>query len=654
MKNKIVKIQKRNIPVILLVTFGTLFLLAGLVNHYFFRSFTFDYGNYNFAFWDYSHLRISSIPTYPGNFLQDHFSFTLFYFIPIYWLLNWLTGTYTLIIIQYALIAIAAWYSYKLIELYTRNIWLGIGIIVYYFVLLGRFTTLSSDVNLAILSSCFIPIFLYYFETKKYAVAFLLFLLSLLSRENIPLWFIFIFIVLIIQHRKEKKVIFFSLGGIIISLLYFILLFKIFIPSIETDEKQFTLFNYSALGANPGEAFLFVLKHPIETVSLFFVNHLDNQAYNGIKIEFYMVYLISGGVILFRRPQYFIWFIPIVAQKVLNDAPLRWGIATYYSIEVITLLPLSVFLTLSSLKSKTTQNLLAILVVISTVGMTIFKLNPANTEVPEAFNPDKENFFSKEFYESPYQLKETHKLLSQIPTDAVVSASSHLLPHLAQRKSIYLFPEVNDAEYIVFSVFDNYFMSSHMQNEKTRNNYFSDENWEVTNEEFPVFLLQKRPDQTATYVSSYFDNFVTDTLFCDFEKTDTTSEFVVFNSGKIADSSKSTTSETSLSDSTSLLLNRQNPYGRAIEFKESDSIKYIEVTAWMKGDESKAFIVAKHTELFNLNSNLVVEKDSSGWKKLEISCWVPPVTDNSKFFIHLWNAGDMPVFFDNMEVIIFK
>jgi len=172
-------IKKKHIPYFILLFFGLLLLFMGIANHYFFRTVTYDYGNYTFAFWDYSHFRISPMPTYPGNFLQDHFSFTLMYFIPGYWLLNWLTGTYILIIIQYSLIIVAAWFTWKLVLLKTENFWLGVGVLVYYFVLLGRFTTFSCDVNLAVMSACFIPVFLYVFEKKKYIAAFVILILSL-------------------------------------------------------------------------------------------------------------------------------------------------------------------------------------------------------------------------------------------------------------------------------------------------------------------------------------------------------------------------------------------------------------------------------------------------------------------------------------------
>ena len=486
------RLKKNQFPYLVLIVFGILLFTMGILNHYYFRTFTFDYGNYNFAFWDYSHFRISPMPTYPGkgNFLQDHFSFTLMYFVPVYWMLNWITGTYTLILIQYTLILIAAWYTYKLILLKSDNIWMSFGVLIYYFMLLGRYTTFSCDTNIAVMSACFIPIFIYYFETRKYLISLFILVLALLSRENIPIWFIFVFIVLIIQHRKNKKAVIFSMAGILISVVYFILLFKVFIPAVETTDKNFSLFNYSALGANPGEAISFILYHPVESVKMLFVNHLNDPAYDGVKAEFYWVYFISGGFILFLKPQYLIWFIPIIAQKVLNYNYLRWGIGTYYSIEVITLLPLSVFLVLCSIKSKLIQNGLIIAVCIATITMTIYKLDVNHCHVPGIITPSKEIIYDKSFYKTPFNVKKVNNLLVQIPSKARVSASDQFFSHLSQRQYVYLFPTVNDAEYIVFSVYNDYFMMSHNENEIARNQYFSDPHWEIITHEFPVFLFR--------------------------------------------------------------------------------------------------------------------------------------------------------------------
>lgn len=631
--------------------FGLLLFFMGVANHYYFRTVTYDYGNYNFAFWDYSHFRISPMPTYPGNFLQDHFSFTLMYFIPIFWLFNWLTGTYTLILIQYSLIMVAAWFTYKLIMLKTENIWLGAGVLLYYFVLLGRYTTFSCDVNLAVISACFIPVFLYTFEKKKYLISTVIFILALLSRENIPIWFIFIFIVLIIEHRKDKKAVLLSVAGIVISVFYFVLLFKIIIPSIETEDKQFTLFNYAALGASPGEALKYVIRHPIETIKLFFLNHLDDPTFDRVKAEFYIVYLVSGGILLLLRPQYFIWFIPIVAQKVLNDSYIRWGISTYYSIEVVTLLPLSVFLTLASLKSKMVQNGLAIITCVSTLAMTIYKLDRVNVVIPWTLNPSKEKIYYKGFFQSQMDIKKVNKIIKQIPKNARVSASDHLFSHLAQRQSIYLFPTVKDAEYIIFSVFDDYFMVSHEENEKSRNQYLSDPNWEIVAQEYPVFLLHSKKSQTSTPSSNNSKPAIsTDTLFCDYETIDFVSYEALFNNNTKAESTVLLTEERAFSGKHSVMLKQENPYSSSYTFDDIDKISYLQISAWSFGTDKKSHIVATSGNEFYMVSNEAVA-DSMGWQKLSLSFWLPQNLNTETFKIYLWNSGQEPVYFDDLQII---
>jgi uncharacterized membrane protein len=591
------------------------------------------------------------MPTYPGNFLQDHFSFTLMFLIPVFWLMNWLTGTYTLIIIQYFLIIVAAWFSYKLITMKSDNIWLGAGVLVYYFLLLGRYTTFSCDVNLAVISSCFIPIFIYYFEKKKYLIALALFILSLLSRENIPLWFIFIFIVLFIQHRKDKKAVIFSIIGIFISVVYFILLFKVFIPAIETGDKQFTLFNYSALGANPGEALKFVILNPIETVKLFFINHLNDPAYKGVKGEFYIVYLVSGGIILLLRPRYLIWFIPIIAQKVLNDSYIRWGISTYYSIEVVSLLPLSVFLILASLKSKTIQLILAISVCLATLCMTLYKLNPDNVEIRWTMNPAKERIYKKEFFKAPFNIRKVNQILKQIPKDARVSASDHLFSHLSQRQSIYLFPKVEDAEFIVFSVFDNYFMFSQMENEEKRNEYLYSADWQIIAKEFPVFLLKKKGVKYLRTTKVYDISFKTDTILCNYEVTDSVNKRVMFDDGTVAEASDRISSTSSRSGHFSLLLNAQNPYGSAVKFVHTENPEYIKAIVWVQCTGNHANIVASCENDFYLLNGSPGGEAINNWKKLELSFWVPRNLDMSKLAIYLWNTGSEPMFFDDFQII---
>lgn len=645
------KVQKKNIPILILGLFGIIMLAIGLANHYLFKTFTYDYANYNFAFWDYSHFRLSPIPTFRGNFLQDHFSFTLMYFIPVYWLLNWLTGTYTLIIIQTALIIVAAWYSHKLVKLKTENLWLTSGVILYFFLLFGRYSAFGTDVNLAIMSACFIPIFLYYFEIKKYIVALIILMLSLFSRENIPIWFVFIFAVLIISNWKDKKAVLYSIAGIIISIAYFILLFKVFIPGIETPGVEYALFNYAALGAGPGEAIAYIILHPIESVKLFFINHLENSEYDKVKLEFYIVYLVSGGFVLFTKPKYLIWFIPIVAQKVLNDDPFRWGLATYYSTEVVTLLPLSVFLALSSFKSKKVQNMLVGIICIGTLGMTIHKMDSNNHEIPWTFYKNKIKFYDKSFYETPFNVKRVNQLLKKIPKDAKVSSSNFITPHIAQRQFIYYFPTVNDADYIIFSLFDNNYLMSAEENDKHRDNYLNSPEWEIIGKEDPVFLLKRRttPANNLQQVTRFINK--TDTLKCNFELVDKHKNHFLFSDSTKADTYKHLSLEHYKSPNQSICLTPKNPYSHGIPVADINDIGEIEISVWCYGATTNAFIVIDNKNNFYQKSNTVKVVDNAKWQKMTLTCRMQAHQKLSSTIIYLWNAGETPVYFDNLQII---
>jgi uncharacterized membrane protein len=647
-----IKIGKKQIPFFVLVLFGILIFMMGILNHYYFKTFTYDYGNYNFAFWDYSHFRISPVPLFNDiNFLQDHFSLTLMYFVPVYWLLNWLTQTYTLIIIQCSIIVIAGWYSYEIIRLKSKNLWLAVGVLVYYFTLLGRYTSFTGDVNLAIISACFIPIFLYYFETQKYVIAYIILILSLFSRENIPIWFVFIFIVLVIQNWKDKKSVFFSLIGILTSIVYFIVLFKFIIPSLESPDKHYSLFNYSALGANPGEALTFILKHPIDTLKLLFENNYGNPVYNGVKVEFYWVYFISGGIILLLRPQYLIWFIPIVAQKVLNDNPIRWGIASYYSIEVVTLLPLSVFLVLSTIKQKMLQNSLIVAVCIAAFSMTLHKLDVQNCRVPWSMNPPKEKFYDMRFYKRPFNIAKVNKLLSLIPPEAKVSASNMFLPHLAQRPFIYYFPNIQDADYILLSVFDHFYMQTLYENEICRLKYLSDPKWEVVAAEYPVFLLRLNEHPTSDKSALNMLWSYSDTLFCNYEKIDSINGQILFSNGQIADNLKNLTQNKSHSFNNGIMLPSKDSHSSPLKIEEKEQINHIQISIWCYSNVDEGYIVVSGSNNFYKECFESDSTDSSGWRRLVSSFWVPFDYDGSAFNIQLSNNSLNPIYFDDLQII---
>lgn len=442
----------KTLSIFSLILFGALVILVPVTNHYFFRTYAFDYGAYNFAFHDYAHFRISPNPVYfqgKITFLQDHLSYTLFFLTPLYWLLKWLFGTYTLLIIQSLFVIWGGWASWKLILEKTENQALGFITLVLYFTLYGRLSAFSADCNLMIILSSFVPVFLLYFNRGKVWITVACFLFLILGRESIPLWTFFISIFLVIVYWKDiakrRLASIFALA----SIAYFIIAFKILIPYIEDPGRPFSLFNYSNLGETPSEALKFMFTHPFDTFELLFKNTSGDSLFANVKSEFYFVYMLSGGLLLFLRPQYTIPLIPIVAQKVFNDLPVRWGIASYYDIEFAALMPVLIVLVLASLKWKKIAVFLGSVACIMTISITLHKMVPENRELSWV-GEGKTNPFEKQFWHSNLNIAEINEQFAKIPSDASVAATGNAVPHFALRDHIHFLPsEPKDVDFIV-------------------------------------------------------------------------------------------------------------------------------------------------------------------------------------------------------------
>jgi uncharacterized membrane protein len=439
------------LPYLILLLFGIIYFVIVICNHYFFRTYGYDYGAYNFAFYDYAHFRISENPVYMDphiSFFQDHVSFALFLLIPFYWIFGWLTGTYTLLLIQTSIILFGGWALYKLLYTKTKSPLLSNLALFQYLFLIERWTSFNADCNLAIMASSMIPVFLYYFESKKILPAFLVLVLILITREDMALWTAFIGLFLLMSNYRDKQFRTMSFATIALSVIYFILVFAVIIPAIETPGVKYGLFNYSALGNGPSQAFAFICKHPVETIRLLFINQSGNPQFNDLKPEFYIYYMAFGGFLLFFKPRYLLIYIPILAKKMLNDDPIRWSIETYYSIEFISILPITTFLIISELKSKYIKNTVLIIVCATSLLFTLYAMDSRHHRL-KYFDDKKYAFYKSTMYKGEMDVKKVYKHLRHVPPDAKVSASGKITPHLAFRPGIYYFPRVDDAEYLV-------------------------------------------------------------------------------------------------------------------------------------------------------------------------------------------------------------
>ena len=488
-------LNSKKTPLVILLIFGLFLMTAAFCNHYFFRTYAFDYGAYNFAFYDFAHFRVSPSPVYGAvetNFLQDHLSFTMFFFIPLFWAFKWIFGSYTLLFIQSCFIVWGGWATHRLVTERTNSRGISLVTLIMYFMLFGRFSALTGDCNLMIILASFVPVFLLCFHRKKFFLTTLCFLFLILGRESVPLWMIFICILLMINFRKDRQRFWMAALFAVISIIYFILAFKVLIPAFENPDRPFDLFQYSALGKNPFEAIQFLLSHPIDSIKMAFVNHMEDPFYDGVKWEFYTVYLISGGAILLLKPKYLIPFIPIILQKMFNDHAVRWGIESYYGIEFVSLMPLFIGFALGEIKRKPVRVILPILALVGMISMTFYKLAPLNREV-YWHGQGKMNPFEQSFYTSPLDISAINNKLARIPKDAKVAATGNVLSHLAFREQINYFPfYVGDVDYIIILDDGIQFMYSEEQFQGEIDNIKNDPKFSLMAQEGQLLIFKKK------------------------------------------------------------------------------------------------------------------------------------------------------------------
>ncbi|MCO5263540.1 MAG: DUF2079 domain-containing protein [Lentimicrobium sp.] len=430
---------------LIIIIFGVIYSLISLVNHYNFRTYALDLGAYTNAMYDYIHFRWNDSAVFKEieeNLLADHFDLYLIFFSP----LSLVFGTYTLLIVQIAAVlagGAGVWFCFRLrnphgnIPLYAA---------LYFYLFFGVYSALSFDYHSNVVAASLLPWLFYSVRKRNLGAAALLLALMLVSKENVSLWLLFVCLGIAVEYRKETRIRNFMLFSSIICGAAFIMIVSLIMPAFS-NSGDYPHFHYSFLGSNYKEAFLHLVSHPLESLKVLFVNHNNSRLGDYVKLELHLLLAVSGLPILLFRPAYLLMLIPVYFQKLFHDNYYMWGIADQYSIEFAPVMAIGIFAVISGIRKKRLAGVLSILVLLLTFASAFRVMD--NTVI----HTDKVNirFYQKQHYTRAYDVAAVHKVLSGLPPDAIVSAQSPFLPHLALRDRIYQFPVIRDAEYIVLS-----------------------------------------------------------------------------------------------------------------------------------------------------------------------------------------------------------
>jgi len=443
--NELMNLKSKKVLFLIVIAFGVIYSLISLVNHYCFRTYALDLGLYTNALYDYIHFQWNDSTVFKEvkeNLLADHFDLYLIIFSPF----SLLFKSYTLLIIQIFFILLGGIGIYKYFSLFQKKENFGIIATMYYFSFFGVFSAVSCDYHSNVIAASIIPWLFYYIKKEELILTSFLILFIIISKENISLWVSFICLGLLIIYRGNRLIKTYLFIVFCACISYFILVTNVIMPWIS-NSSIYPHFNYSYLGTNGIEAIGFLIMNPLDSIQTLFINHTHDPLGDYVKTEFHIIMMLSGLPILFFKPQYIIMLIPIFFQKLFHNSYYVWGIDGQYSIEYAPILAIGIYSIIIDFKKSKMVKILSFITLFSTLFCTIHIMDSTILYTAKS----KIRFYQLVHYKRNYSVTRVHNLLSKIPKDAVVSAQSPFLPHLALRNYIYQFPIIKDAEFIVYS-----------------------------------------------------------------------------------------------------------------------------------------------------------------------------------------------------------
>jgi len=430
------------------ILFAIIFCLISLVNHYQFRTAALDLGIFNNALYSFSHFKANhftlDLPASNMNFMGDHFSPITYLYTPFYYLF----GSYTVLLIQIASILFGGLGIYKYCKYKFPDSYLPLIITLQFFGIWGIYSALSFDFHNNVAAAMLVPWLIYYYEKQNKNAFLLFFALILISKENMALWMVFIMAGLMLKRglKNYKSFLRFEIPLFFFAALYFVVVVSYIMPSLENTATNYQLEKYGNMGHSLPDIIATMLHHPVQTLSLFFVNQTADASLNSVKTELHCMVLASGGLALIYRPYYLVMLLPIYVQKLFTDNVGIWGINGQYSIEYVPILSLALADSIVTFKSAKLRYAICTVFTICTYIANIHSMDHRETPY---YNSQNTKFYVADHYESGLNLSEIYAALKLIPDNAAVTASCNITPHLSNREKIYAFPNVKDADYIV-------------------------------------------------------------------------------------------------------------------------------------------------------------------------------------------------------------
>ena len=399
-------------------------LLGGLAlyRHDTFRSHALDLGYLDQVAWNTAHgqffantIKTSTLSSY----FAGHFSPAIAVVAPLFWLWD---DVRAMLLLQAGLLVLAGLPIYTLFRDYGK--WLALAVLLAFFLNPWLHRANLQDFHTMLLATPLISLAVYGVLRQRYPLAVLSLVATLLIKEDMGLVLALFGLYLLVFERGRAWP--WGLVLLVVGPAWLAAVTLLLIPSFATNgEYRILTHRYAFLGGGPAEAIQTLLRDPL-ILAKQVLRREKLLALVQLLASMGFLPLLGGGLILVALP--LIWYLQLSDDRALALL-LQWHAATY--------LPVffgAIFVGFRRLPSRGRYIATGVLLLASILA---FILDGSALRL------------LREPGMAPERRKVVRSLMTQIPPEASVSAQDELLPHLSHRREIYLFPTIEDADYIL-------------------------------------------------------------------------------------------------------------------------------------------------------------------------------------------------------------
>ncbi len=343
-------------------------------------------------------------------------------------------GPETLLILQAVVIGLGALPAYWLARRRLHSELAGVAFAAVYLLAPALQGAVLSDFHAVALTASLLLWAFFFFDTNRWAAYFACILAAMLTKEDIPVVIALMGLGILIARRQSRTV---GLATLALGVGWFVVANRVILPTFSGLGRSPFFERLALWGPTPEASLRAALQNPMLVVRWVFKPEIVTYL-GGLLCS-------TGFMSIFGLP-FLLPVAPVLGINVFSAWNWTYSEGAHYSASVMPFIILSGIVGMGWLTGRLTRGdrarpsavvgmLSGAMLAIALIHHILVGVSPV---VPD-FAPPRVTEHQRIGQE----------IMARIPPDASLSAQSDLYPHLSDRRKAYLFPAVNDADYVL-------------------------------------------------------------------------------------------------------------------------------------------------------------------------------------------------------------